>query len=170
MNRYKNGFLTILFLIGITSAALAYMGARESSGSSPLDPVARSGGNEIITVHTALTQDKVMRGTDGNVSVALTLSAKNFELSTANKIQPVDLVVVLDRSGSMNGRKLHDAKKAVINLLDQLTYQDRISIITYSNGVEILSGLVHVNDPRVRIFRRWSSVLTPVVEPIWVAA
>ena len=46
----------------------------------------------------------------------------------------------------MSGRKLHDAKKAVINLLDQLTYQDRISIITYSNGVEILSGLVHVND------------------------
>jgi len=146
MNRYKNGFLTILFLIGITSAALAYMGAKESSVSSPLAPVGRSGGNDIITVHRALTQDKVMKGTEGNVSVALTLSAKNFQLSTANKIQPVDLVVVLDRSGSMSGRKLHDAKKAVINLLDQLTYQDRISIITYSNGVEILSRLVHLND------------------------
>ena len=146
MNRFKNGFLTILFLIGITSAALAYMGVNESSVSSPVAPVGRSGGDDIITIHTALTQDKVMKGTDGNVSVALTLSAKNFELSTANKVQPVDLVVVLDRSGSMNGRKLHDAKKAVINLLDHLTHQDRIAIITYSNGVEILSQLVHVND------------------------
>ncbi len=60
--------------------------------------------------------------------------------------EPVDLVVVLDRSGSMNGQKIRDAKKAVMHLLGQLSPQDRIAIITYSNGVEILSPLVQVND------------------------
>jgi len=146
MNTYKNGFLAILFLIGITSAALVFMGANESSVSSYLMPIGRNGTNDMLTIDTALTQDKVLKGADGNVQVALNLSAKNFQLLTNEEIQPVDLVVVLDRSGSMNGQKMSDAKKAVIHLLGRLTSQDRMSIITYSNGVEILSPLVHLDD------------------------
>lgn len=146
MKTRKKGFLAILFLIGITSAALAYMGANESVVSSSLMPIGSGSKSDVITITTALTQNKVLKGADGNVSVALTLSAKNFQLSTKEEIQPVDLVVVLDRSGSMNGRKMSDAKRAVIHLLGRLTSQDRMSIITYSNGVEILSPLVHVDD------------------------
>lgn len=146
MNRYKNGFLTILIMIGITGAALAYMDTNELSGALPHVPVKGSGGDDIIAIHSSLTQDKVMKGADGSVSVALTISAINSMVSAAEKIQPVDLVVVLDRSGSMNGQKIRDAKKAVMHLLGQLSPQDRIALITYSNGVEILSPLVQVND------------------------
>ncbi|MBT8361939.1 MAG: hypothetical protein KJO32_13390, partial [Deltaproteobacteria bacterium] len=121
MKTHKKGFLAILLLIGITSAALAYMGANESVVSSSLMPMGSSGTGDVITITTALTQNKVLKGTDGVVSVALTLSARNFPLSTKEEIQPVDLVVVLDRSGSMNGRKMSDAKRAVIHLLGRLT-------------------------------------------------
>lgn len=145
MNNCKNGLLTILLLIGITSAALAYMGSDDRSVSSTPAPVSGSGEPEIITIHTALAQDKVLKGTDGSVSVALTLDANNVPLLTQQNIQPVDLVVVLDRSGSMNGQKISYAKEAVIRLMNRLTVEDRMSIVTYSNGVEILSPLVKIN-------------------------
>lgn len=146
MKTYKNGIFTLLFLITITSAALAYMGASESSVSTSSQHNSGNGTDGTISMHTALTQDKVMVGSDGNVAVALTLSAQNVPPSVKENMQPVDLVVVLDRSGSMNGQKINDAKSAVIDLLYRLTSQDRISIITYSNGVELLSPLVHVTN------------------------
>ena len=146
MNRYKKGFLTILSMIAITGAALAYMGTREPSGASSHVPAAGSGGKDIIAIHSSLTQEKVMKGSDGIVSVALTISAGTHQVSAAEDVQPVDLVVVLDRSGSMSGQKIGDAKRAVIHLLDQLSPQDRIAVVTYSNGVQVLSPLVQVND------------------------
>ena len=146
MNRYKKGFLTILSMIAITGAALAYMGTREPSGASSHVPAAGSGGKDIIAIHSSLTQEKVMKGSDGIVSVALTISAGTHQVSAAEDVQPVDLVVVLDRSGSMSGQKIGDARRAVIHLLDQLSPQDRIAVVTYSNGVQVLSPLVQVND------------------------
>ena len=54
---------------------------------------------------------------------------------------PVDLVVVLDRSGSMNGSKIQDARRAVLALIDRLAPQDRLGVVTYSNTAEPLSEL-----------------------------
>ncbi|MFW2366546.1 MAG: vWA domain-containing protein [Desulforhopalus sp.] len=146
MKTHKKGFLTIFFLIGLTGAALAYMGVSGSSVSSPPGQIAANGNERVVSVHTELAQDKVLKGSNGDVSVALTLSAENVEPALHNNIQPVDMVVVLDRSGSMNGQKINDAKSAVINLLNRLTPKDRISLITYSNGVEILAPLMYVNN------------------------
>ncbi len=86
-----------------------------------------------------------MQGGAGNVSVALTISAENVLPVTEEDMQPVDLVVVLDRSGSMNGQKLHDARTAVLHLLERLSARDRLSVVTYSNNVEILFPLLQVN-------------------------
>jgi Ca-activated chloride channel family protein len=57
-------------------------------------------------------------------------------------IQPVDLVVVLDRSGSMGGQKIADARNAVVQLINYMGRDDRMALVTYSNGVEMLSPLV----------------------------
>ena len=56
--------------------------------------------------------------------------------------QATDLVIVLDRSGSMEGKKLNDARQAVMGLLDRLTAEDRLALVTYSNGVQIRLPLV----------------------------
>jgi len=145
MKSCKNGLLTILLLIGITSAALAYMGSNDRLPSSGQVSSGASVQNEPITIQTALAQDKVLKGSEGTVSVALTLSAADAPPLEQKNIQPVDMVVVLDRSGSMDGQKISFAKKAVIKLMNRLTAKDRMAIVTYSNGVEILSPLVTIN-------------------------
>lgn len=141
MKTHTYGFLTILALITVSGAALAFMGTSESQNQPDLS---ETGDSELVTVTAALTQDKVLLGSDGTVSVALTLSAQEME-QMREDVEPLDLVVVLDRSGSMKGRKINDAKRAVINLLGRMSPRDRMSIITYSNGVEILSGLLPMN-------------------------
>jgi Ca-activated chloride channel family protein len=54
------------------------------------------------------------------------------------------MVIVLDRSGSMNGRKINDARQAVLNLLSSLSANDRFALITYSDAVQVVSGLQRV--------------------------
>jgi Ca-activated chloride channel family protein len=147
MRTDKKSLLAILFLITTTSVALAYMGGRNPSAST-LIPPGQGSDNPIVTVGTALAQDKVLKGSDGKISLAVTLNAANIESPGMEEQQPVDLVVVLDRSGSMRGQKIRDARMAVISLLERLGGQDRMSIITYSDGIEILSPLVHLNDSR----------------------
>ena len=141
MKIYRKTFITILLLIGITSAAMAYIGVYEKSSSTGV----HNGGFQAVSINTRLVQDKVLQGSDGRVAVALTLTGASRDQQMNQEIQPVDLVVVLDRSGSMGGRKIDDARMAVIQLMEQLSPEDRMAVLTYSNHVKTLSPLVWMN-------------------------
>jgi len=49
---------------------------------------------------------------------------------------PTDLVVVLDRSGSMEGEKIGHARAAVRALIEGLGDGDRFALVTYSDGAQ----------------------------------
>jgi Ca-activated chloride channel family protein len=149
MSPTKKSLLTILGLILATSAALAAMGAL-GSDRSPRRPVFSQVGDTPVTVSTEVVQDKVLKGSDGRTTVSLNLTAARMPTLDSAPVQAADLVIVLDRSGSMEGRKLSDARQAVIRLLDQLGPEDRLALVTYSNGVQIRSELVPVNDANRR--------------------
>ncbi len=50
---------------------------------------------------------------------------------------PVSLALVLDRSGSMGGRKLMDAQRAATELVQRLTPEDRLAFIDYGTDVRV---------------------------------
>ena len=54
----------------------------------------------------------------------------------------VDLVCVIDVSGSMAGEKLRLVKKSLDYVIDQLGKGDRISLITFSDNAKVLCGLI----------------------------
>jgi Ca-activated chloride channel family protein len=56
------------------------------------------------------------------------------------------MVIVLDRSGSMKGRKIENARRAVLELLSSLSAEDRFALVTYSDRVHIAAGLSNVTD------------------------
>ena len=63
--------------------------------------------------------------------------------------QPMNLAVVLDRSGSMaDEEKIEYAKKAVRSLIDQLQEGDYFSFVIYDNVVQVLRGSQRVRDKR----------------------
>lgn len=54
----------------------------------------------------------------------------------ATGVPPRDVVVVLDRSGSMGGWKMPTARRAAGRLLDTLTDRDRFGVVLFDNRVE----------------------------------
>ena len=54
---------------------------------------------------------------------------------------PLNLCLVLDHSGSMNGRPLETVKKAAIQLIERLNPGDRISIVDIKESVKVLHPL-----------------------------
>ncbi|MEM7304141.1 MAG: VWA domain-containing protein [Pseudomonadota bacterium] len=51
---------------------------------------------------------------------------------------PLNLAVVLDRSGSMSGAKIEQARQAALLLVDQLQSKDIFSLVVYDNDVKVL--------------------------------
>ena len=60
---------------------------------------------------------------------------------------PLNLALVIDRSGSMAGRKLSDARKAARFLAAELTQRDRLAIVTFDSEVNVLVPSQPVRDP-----------------------
>lgn len=151
--------LFVVLLIAGTCAALAW----SNQQTPPADPVPapeplihQSG---ILTLGGQLVQNRILAGGDGRFSLALTLSAADTAAPTDSARQPVDMVIVLDRSGSMEGRKIHDAREAAIRLLDDLSPADRFALITYANGVRTESGLIPMTpENRAALHRQIRSI------------
>jgi Ca-activated chloride channel family protein len=65
----------------------------------------------------------------------LLLLAPRLDLSS--EIIPKDVFLVLDRSGSMDGEKFHQAQDALRYVLNHLNPEDRFNIVAFSTGVEM---------------------------------
>ena len=50
---------------------------------------------------------------------------------------PVDLVFVIDVSGSMGGRKIHQTKQALKTIINQLRLKDRFTMVTFESRIGI---------------------------------
>lgn len=57
-----------------------------------------------------------------------------------SKRTPVNLAVVIDRSGSMSGAKIENARRAANHLVDLLAAGDRLAIIDYGTDVEVYAA------------------------------
>lgn len=143
MRTFNKGLITIVGLIAVTTAALALIGANSSTVVGATLP-ARTGDGHV-SVTTKISQDKVLIGSDGQVAMEVTLAADPMKISTDMPDQPVDLVIVMDRSGSMQGEKIAAARNAVRQLLDRLTAKDRLGLVTYSDGVQVVAPLTAMN-------------------------
>ncbi len=60
---------------------------------------------------------------------------------------PLNLCLILDRSGSMNGRPLETVKKAACRIVDRLNPGDRISVVAFDHRAKVLVSNQTVVDP-----------------------
>ncbi|MFN0032903.1 MAG: vWA domain-containing protein [Flavobacteriales bacterium] len=65
------------------------------------------------------------------------VSAGNYIPAQMQQRAPLNLSIVIDRSGSMSGEKLANAKRAAKYAVDQLNAQDFISIVVYDDEVAV---------------------------------
>ena len=70
------------------------------------------------------------------------LVSLSAESQDSTEKAPIDLICVIDRSGSMMGDKMELAKNALCSLLDFLEDSDRISILVFDHAVERICPLL----------------------------
>lgn len=82
----------------------------------------------------------------------LKVGLTGFEWKTSTDRPPLNVALVLDRSGSMEGEKLERAKDAAKMAVGFLSPRDILSIVTYESEVDVLLPATRVTDKR-RIMR-----------------
>jgi Ca-activated chloride channel family protein len=60
---------------------------------------------------------------------------------------PVNVALVLDRSGSMSGEPLAEARKAALRFASFLSASDRLSVVVFDHEVDLVFGPGAGNDP-----------------------
>ena len=71
---------------------------------------------------------------------------KGFHLQKTAERAPINVAIVLDRSGSMQGEKIQRAREAAIGALDLLRSDDIVSIIAYDSDVNVLVPATKLTD------------------------
>lgn len=61
---------------------------------------------------------------------------------------PVNVAIVLDRSGSMQGEKIAEARRAAIAALQHLDRDDIVSVVTYQSTVDVVVPATKLHDRR----------------------
>ncbi|NJM21157.1 MAG: VWA domain-containing protein [Richelia sp. RM2_1_2] len=67
------------------------------------------------------------------LAVSLTAQVENLDRNV-----PLNLCLILDHSGSMNGRPLETVKKAANRIVDRLKNGDRLSIVVFDHRAKVL--------------------------------
>ena len=130
-------------LAGVTARGRSAMTGQPLAGPGTTTFSAPASGPVSFT--GTLDRTTVLRGKDGTLRMELVMSAAPDEATKSTRL-PTDLVVILDRSGSMDGEKLVYAKAAVRDLVDRLGPEDRFALVTYSNMAQVAIPLGAMSD------------------------
>ncbi|KAF8780058.1 hypothetical protein HU200_001709 [Digitaria exilis] len=106
---------------------------------------AASGGSLAVKTHTEYSA--VARGSSlDNFAVLVHVKAPGMIDAGDAPRAPLDLVTVLDVSGSMSGEKLALLKQAMGFVIDNLGPHDRLSVVAFSSGAHRVTRLLRMSD------------------------
>jgi Ca-activated chloride channel family protein len=71
---------------------------------------------------------------------------QGFKLESDQKRADVNLAIVMDKSGSMQGEKIKQAREAAIDAIKMLKADDIVSIVTYDSTVQVLVPATKLTD------------------------
>jgi Ca-activated chloride channel family protein len=122
------------------------------------------------------TRSFVLCGQDGD-GLAAVASFQPF-FPGLQQPRPLNLAIVIDCSGSMQGDSMEQAKQALEGILEGLQPHDRIALIAFGNSTNVLSiGRFHATRPTSprpsglprRSTRTWAAPrsATLCARPIW---
>ena len=98
---------------------------------------------EPIALEVLLTPRKKVLANISNEKFDVMLRLRAHENPNITLIRtPLAISIVIDRSGSMSGSKLEQAKFSAIDIVKRLHEDDRVSVIVYDDKVDVLLDLM----------------------------
>ena len=75
---------------------------------------------------------------DGSKSLYSMFKISSLLPAADNARRPLNIAIALDRSGSMAGVPLHEAKACIEMIIDRLSPEDHLSLVTYDDKVDVV--------------------------------
>jgi len=100
-------------------------------------------GQELL-VDTTVSTPWMLAGQSNTTYLKVSLTG--FEIADERRRTPVNVAIVLDRSGSMDGEKIVQAREAAKMAVELLGPRDIASIVTYSDTVSVLVPATRMTD------------------------
>ena len=97
-----------------------------------------------VALDVSLSQPTLLAGKKQITYLKVALTG--FKLTNMKERAPVNIALVIDESGSMNGDKIEKAKDAAILAIRKLGSKDIVSVITYDSTVNVLVPATKVSD------------------------
>lgn len=101
-------------------------------------------GDRKVALEVALADPVMVAGKKSTTYIKVGL--KGFQLPTAEARANVNIALVIDKSGSMQGKKIEKAKQAAIEAIDRLRSNDIVSVIVYDQGVQVVLPATKLSD------------------------
>lgn len=98
-----------------------------------------------ITLQQQPRRSALLSGHSNTLDVLIRIQAPE-QTDTQTQPSPLNLSIVIDRSGSMGGQPLREAVRCARFMIDSLKDTDRISVVTYDNTVDVLAPSQPVGD------------------------
>ena len=97
-----------------------------------------------VKLNVALAKPFLMAGQKQTTHLKVALTG--FVLEKKEQRTPVNVAIVIDKSGSMNGAKIQKAKEAARMAVDRLTGRDIVSVVAFNHTVEVLLPATKVSE------------------------
>ncbi|MFY0530088.1 vWA domain-containing protein [Archangium gephyra] len=149
-------FVSLTAGLALTALVLGLPHVAPPHPATPVPPsTPATASNGSLTMTSRLSHPYI---TPGSSDLFVTVDVTGVEVP-GSKRTPVNLAVVIDRSGSMSGYKLQQAKQAARHLVGLLGPEDRLAIVHYGSDVKSLPGLPASPSNRERMLQ--------YIEGIW---
>lgn len=102
------------------------------------------GDTDAVRLH--LDVDRTVLPADTTEKAIVKISLDGVRHPRAGKRPPINLAIVIDRSGSMSGDKIVKARDAAIEAVERLSPDDIVSLVVYDNQVDTLIPAQRVGD------------------------
>ncbi len=123
----------------LVAATLAWTLAHDAPQS-----IANQVGMEVAMANATLLADKKQ-------TTYLKVGLTGFELASHKQRTAVNVTIVLDKSGSMSGQKIDQARNAAIRAIERLAADDIVSVIAYDSTVKVIVPATKLTDKQAVI-------------------
>ena len=90
-------------------------------------------------VSLSAARPALVAGRDNSVEVLIRVQAPDAPKGGLPERPRLNLAIVIDRSGSMAGEPLHQAKRCAAFMIDSLTAADRGCVVAYDDTVQVVA-------------------------------
>jgi Ca-activated chloride channel family protein len=100
--------------------------------------------NEPVTIEAALGNPVMLAGAKGPNYLRVAVTGNSLPEKTPRV--PLNVAIVIDRSGSMQGEKMEAAKRAAKSAIERLRPNDIVSVVAYETSVNIVQPATRIDE------------------------